>query len=296
MLKLHDIEGLGTIWWIEIYDADHDEVLEQLIIETIRLFESNYSRFIDDSIISILNRTGIIERPSKELLEILSLGITYFKSTTGIFDFSLGRESALRGYDTQYSLNYSPKLDNVKTVIKEDIDQYIHMSSKRVELNDCSIDIGGYGKGYLIDKITRLIIESGYESFLINGGGDIYATSHNGLPIEIHLEDPFNPGNYFAKAQLLNVALCASSPVLRRWFVDDATVSHLIDPTDIKSDKQIAAIATAKNAVDADMAATLLSLGCDGRVIKSVTEEYTIEYMILADGKAKVSSAFPLMR
>lgn len=40
-----------------------------------------------------------------------------------------------------------------------------------------SIDLGGLGKGWLIDKLSDLLRNEGYKEFLINGGGDMYVSS-----------------------------------------------------------------------------------------------------------------------
>jgi thiamine biosynthesis lipoprotein ApbE len=90
------------------------------------------------------------------------------------------------------------------------------------------------------------------EQFIINGGGDMYATHKNDEPITIHLEHPTKPGTMIANTTLYNNGFAASSPHKRTWKNATGTHTHIIADT-ITAD---ATFLKTTSAADADAFAT----------------------------------------
>lgn len=273
MTPLPTINALGTTWWIEIF-AELDSEKSQIVFDDLRLliteFEDNYSRFKPESKLSELNATHKFPRPSKEFLDIIAVGIKLYRDTKGVFNPLLGEHLSASGYDALYS--FTPK-DN--PLITPDPTAVLHPHEDKILLSHGHLDIGGYGKGYLIDLIAKRLIEvHNLPYFLINGGGDMFATSEYGQPITIYLEHPEDAETIVASTTLFNEGFAASSTIKRRWEKDGKTYSHIIDTSSgASTNADHGVFVKAPNAALADGWATTLILSRPEDHIDKMTEE-----------------------
>ncbi len=259
MTLLPTINGLGTSWWIEVFDELSEEKT-QIVYDDLRFFisdfDNKYSRFKPDSIITNLNTTHHIQNPSSETIALLRYGMSLYRDTNEVFNFLVGETLEANGYDALYS--FTP---NEKSIVTPDPDEAISISEDKIILTLGHIDIGGYGKGYLIDMVAeRLKNSHQLEHFLINGGGDMYGTSEvNGEPITIYLEHPTIPNTYLEETTLLNEGFAASSTQKRRWESAGKVYTHIVDTkTGLSTQNTLAIFIKAPKAVIADAWATTL--------------------------------------
>ena len=182
------------------------------------------------------------------------LGQDYYELSGGLFNIATETHQRAQGYDAEYS--FAPRLDVVPETT--DVRQSIGVRENKITIDpNVTLDLGGLGKGYLIDKLAVYLQEKlGLHYFVINGGGDIYVTSNLGQPVETYLRDPRDPKRALQKVFLRNQSLCASSPHLRRW--RDKT--HLLDPLDLSRRVTQSAFVIARTATEADVLATIATL------------------------------------
>ncbi len=227
------ISALGTTWLVELFDEVSEEAADEthgLVGRFLSDFEAQYSRFKPDSTISRLNSTKVLENPDPVTIDLLTLGQQLYRDTNGIFNMLVGEHLVARGYDTDYS--FVPKAEPGE--IPSPLTSLV-ITRERITLTAGLIDLGGYGKGYLIDRLAELLCARGFTHFLINGGGDMYATSDHGQHITIYLEHPTVPGTYIAETTLLNQGFAASSTHKRRWKVSGTEYSHIVDTSATKT-------------------------------------------------------------
>lgn len=257
-IVLPAITALGTTWLVELFDEVDTETADEtygLIRRFLFEFEDKYSRFNPNSVISTLNRTKVLNDLDPTTIELLTLGQQLYRDTGGIFNFLVGEHLVARGYDADYS--FAPKTEPVG--FPNPLTDLI-ITDDEVTLKRGLIDLGGYGKGYLIDQLATFLRERGHEYFLINGGGDMYATSDHEKPITIYLEHPSEAGTYIAESSLMNQGFAASSTHKRRWKVSGKEYSHIIDTTSDKntSSDDYGMYVKAPTAVTADAWSTTL--------------------------------------
>lgn len=244
-------EALGTKWWIEIFDDIDEEKGTAVIRDCAFLahkFNDTYSRFKGDSVISILNRERSFENPSEEYRSILTYGKGLYLRSDSTFNFLVGHVMEARGYDAEYS--FTPKDTELK-VCNPITD--LQISESEITLTCGNVDLGGFGKGYLIDLMAEQLKATGIQYFLINGGGDMYATSDCNEPIKIYLEHPTEPGKYIGETSLLNQGFAASSPFKRQWVHEEQTYTHIVSETALEA---VASFVKADTAAEADAFAT----------------------------------------
>jgi thiamine biosynthesis lipoprotein len=264
MSKQFNFEAIGTHFWIEIFDDIIDEELEatknrlELLCST---FNQDYSRFRADSQISILNRERRLVDPSAECRALLSYGKALYLRTHTTFNILTGHILEARGYDAQYSFKATDGAD-APSVCNPLTD--LTISKSEINLACGNVDLGGFGKGWLIDKLSDDLKTHGIEHFLVNGGGDMYATSEvNGEALTIYLEHPTIAEQYLIETKLLNQGFAASSPFKRRWKSGEKTYHHIIAQGDVP---EIATFVKAPSAVDADAFATMVLLVAEDKL------------------------------
>ncbi len=259
MKKIGPIKALGTVWWIELFESLSETATDEisdLISRRLRIFEATYSRFQPDSLLTQLNTTGRLQNPSSEFVTLLTLGQQYYTQTDGIFNFLTGANQEANGYDASCSFS-AQKPVAIANPLND-----LRVSASEIILTTGKIDLGGFGKGWLIDDITTMLKAHHIEEFLINGGGDMYGTTEQGKPIAVTLEHPFKPGTYIGSITLEHQALASSSPALRTWN-DQSTgkqYSHFIHVQTGETTQEHAAFLCNNLAAEADMLATTLSI------------------------------------
>lgn len=247
-----EFDGLGTRWWVELLGRDDFPVnLADLVQGTVRLFDDTYSRFKPDSLIGQLNARKRLDKPSQELLDLILFAQKMYTKTSGAFDISVGGTLQRLGYgDTGTSV-----------AANQSFWDEVRFDEKAIVIpNKSAVDFGGFGKGWLLDKLAVLLEKRGYGHYLINGGGDIVLNSPK--PIELGLEHPYDPAKVIGMTKIKNGALAVSSTVKRRWVSGGKMTHHIIEPSqDSATDSPVVSTyVRGKTALIADTLATVTIL------------------------------------
>ena len=268
-------EAIGTQWRITLFQ-EYDPELEIEIKQLIQQFEKDYSRFIETSYISRVNRERRCSVPDVEFAYLINKGLEYHATTDGIFDFTQGNVLSDRGYDAEYSFK-----EKEQTAPNTHIEELISFQEKELVLEGTGdLDIGGYGKGYIIDIIAEYLTDHNYPYFMINGGGDIYVSSDNEASVEILLAHPKKATSIIGSLKLKNQAICTSSPHMRTWRTQTGTTfNHIISP--LKSNSLDTSYVISDNAMDADMLATTLCIKHDPEYVKHLQTYISFGYSVI---------------
>ena len=93
------------------------------------------------------------------------------------------------------------------------------------------VHLGGIGKGYAMDVAIGLLRGEGFADFLIQAGGDMYASgTNNGTPWKLGIADPRGDHAPFAAIELRNETLSTSGDYERSFMKDGIRYHHLLDP------------------------------------------------------------------
>jgi thiamine biosynthesis lipoprotein len=271
MSKFGPYAALGTSWWVEFFEPVPEDTFS-VLRETIDQFEADYSRFKPDSLVGRLNQGEVlIAENLPELLAMLQYGQELYCDSNGVFNILTGGTQLAAGYGqaqkSKVELAANPLLD-LKI-------------GATISLSKGALDLGGFGKGWLIDKLVAKLLSLNLKYFLVNGGGDMFGTTmSDGAPIEVYVEHPTAEGVYLAQVPLVNQSLAVSSTFKRQWVHTGQTYNHL----QLKG-SGVASHVVAKTALLADTIATRLCLSGE-----NLTVEY--EYLFWQDGRAVYSSQF----
>jgi FAD:protein FMN transferase len=93
------------------------------------------------------------------------------------------------------------------------------------------LDLGGYAKGYALDRAASLLRRAGVRAALINVGGNILAIGQPGArPWRVGIQDPRGPGMVATLALRDNEAVGTSGDYQRFFMQDGKRHGHIIDP------------------------------------------------------------------
>lgn len=288
-------EAIGTHWWIGVEDErlSEDQIQALSQMEKIcRYFEQKWSRFLPESDLTLLNKNqdSRVEIES-ELAEMLELGLSMQAFTNNAFNVNLGSVLEGHGYDAQYSFQKNEvKLQRSRgsfSVIRE------KGNTGKIWLKRdgfVQFDLGGVGKGYLIDKIATWLRKNEIQHFLIDGGGDIFGTLHkDGRGWNLGLQHYADLESVIGQVELKNSALAGSGSYRRRV----GEFHHLIDSRTKKpTSRTLAVFVTGENALMTDVVATALSVS-DPECWPGLRRECGVEYcVVLADERLVVSEGW----
>ncbi len=123
------------------------------------------------------------------------------------------------------------------------------------------IDLGGVAKGFAVDEAASILRGKGFNDFLIDAGGDIYAGGMNCRDDlwRIGIRDPRETERILTVVRVSDQAVATSGDYEQHFEVEGQRFSHILDPRKAYPLKAgISATAIAPTAVEADVWATAL--------------------------------------
>lgn len=279
-----DLDGLGTHWQILIDQKETSAGLLLSIRELVARFEQKYSRFLPESEINLIgrsNKTRLVI--SSNLAKMLHFGLILKKLTNGAFDLNIAAVLESNGYDSDYSFT--------KKDISTHSGDYGLSGRTLVKRGLVKLDLGALGKGYLIDLIAKFLQREGIKNFLINGGGDIYATCKaNDQSWRVAVEHPVYSDQAIGVVELKNQALATSTSQKRKF----GNFHHLLNSrTQRPIDDVLSVSVLAPSAIVADGIATAIFVSSSSdrpMIAGKLKAEY---FVVFPDLGFQVSPGFP---
>lgn len=260
-------KSMGTIFRIVCYayQAEKAQQISDRAFE--RIDELNYimSDYLPDSELNRLSRnsgSGKYTRVSSDLYVILSLGQQWGITTNGIFDITIGPYSQLwRRAGRKEKL---PTPDQIKSASESVGYKYIQIDKDSSAVKLCKermqLDLGGIAKGYTVDVIYDMFVNSGIKKVLVDGGGDIRVGDPPpgkkgwGIVMENLVDD-----NHLV--YISNTSIATSGDLYRYVQIDSIKYGHIIDPrTGYGLTIRRTVTIQASNCTEADVLASTISI------------------------------------
>lgn len=104
----------------------------------------------------------------------------------------------------------------------------VEVSSKNKALK---LDLGGYAKGYALDRAAEILRQHGIRNALVNIGGNVMALgAHGDRPWRVGIQHPRQPGPLATLALRDGEAIGTSGDYQRFFELNDQRFCHVIDP------------------------------------------------------------------
>jgi thiamine biosynthesis lipoprotein len=170
----------------------------------------------------------------------------------------------------------------------------LYLEEKQIEIKfPClSLDFGGIGKGYAIDRAVKILKAYGIERGITNFGGNIYAMQsppgEGGW--DVGIQHPRDETEVLTLLKVEDIAVSTSGDYERYFEIDSRRLSHIIDPRDgfpVESVPSVTVIA--KDATDADALSTAITVMKRDKAIKLIEGLKGVGAMIVTEGGGRLS-------
>ncbi len=258
--------------------------------ETIEAGERRFSRFLQDSELSKLNRSaGQWFDASPDMMDVLQKARRFFDVTDGLFDPTILPDLMRVGYDRSMDeIRAQDKIVSSTASERKPKADFSEMeldlvSSRVCLLKNMQLDFGGIAKGWIVDQAVTLLSRYS-DACAVNAGGDMRFIGHSpiGLGWHVELEDPRDSSRSIARITLNHGAVATSSVAKRTWKQGEKNRHHLIDPRtgEPAQSNWLCATIIADDAVTAEVYAKALLIGTPAEVEK-LTAINNIVYLVV---------------
>ncbi|WP_320170812.1 FAD:protein FMN transferase [Maridesulfovibrio sp.] len=158
-----------------------------------------FDRRNTDSEISRLNRTGRLDNPSPEFVELIDHARSHYLRSNGVFDPTVPAEQVTQETQPDRSAHFSAAIRK-------------NGNEMRLESKDVQINLDGIGRGYIVDRASEMLSSLGIENHLVNAGSDIRAKGERtpGQPWIVAITGPWKKEYFQAVITLKDAAVSTS--------------------------------------------------------------------------------------
>ena len=241
---------------------------------------------------SALARANAGGKLSTELTAVIQRALAIAKETDGAFDPTIRPLADLWGFIIKEGYRMPTEVE-LQTVLTKVNFHHVDLMNGRMlfATQDMSIDSGGFGKGYAVDRAIAALQHHGIQNAMVKAGGDLRII---GLPPGknhwiIWLEDPEKKGQR-VPVKLRSGAMSTSGQYENYMMIDGRRYGHLLDPRTGKPIQGIAACTlTAPTCLESDAYATAAAV----MGVKKSTEKFGARFgmrfvLIEEDGQSRV--------
>ena len=169
-----------------------------------------------------------------ELVALLQSATTLAERSDNLFNPAIGRLVRLWGFQSSTFERHDPPA----VQIRHWVDANPRMSDLRYAGYTISstnqavmIDLGGYAKGYALDRAALILRAAKVKAALVNVGGNVLAIGRPGArPWMVGVRDPRGDGTLASVALHDNEAMGTSGDYQRYFMKDGKRHPHIIDP------------------------------------------------------------------
>lgn len=238
--QLYQEQGyvFGTLVEISIYGEDETRA-KQAVSEVMHEFQRLHDMLHawQPSELSQMNTTfargGSIAIPA-ELAAILRDATQLSLQSDRLFNPAIGGLVQLWGFHADEFKPVQPDEKRIAHLVAADpqmsditiVQGRAHSTNKSVQ-----VDLGGYAKGYALDRAAELLRKRGIRNALVNIGGNILALGQHGdRPWRVGIQHPRKSGALAMLDLHDGEAIGTSGDYQRYFMVGDVRYCHLIDP------------------------------------------------------------------
>ena len=234
-LTVLSFQAFGTSCQVKFSPTDSidHQFISKEVISWIERFENRYSRYLPDSWLSKINDAAgqfPISLSPDDKLVLQAASFVYFQSQQAIDPSCL---PLTRLWQQAKASNVVPKesaVEKAKGLVNWEKVAYSH-DEIFLPVSGMGLDFGGFGKEYAVDVISAKLEDYGCKNFLVNFGGDIFASGNasEDNSWKVGIENPINENKPSYVVSLKNRGLATSGNYRRFFDINNKRYGHTID-------------------------------------------------------------------
>jgi FAD:protein FMN transferase len=228
-------QAMGAVCTLQIHHPDRraaEDLIRQLLGEVRRL-ERMFTLYDGDSTLVRLNRTGVIEAPPPEFVDVLRVAQDVARMSRGAFDVTVQPLWSL--YAEHFSRPEADPAGPSDQLLRAALARVGHARLKVspdrvVTARGTAITLNGIAQGFVTDKLVDLLTTQGVSQSLVDIGETRVLGSHpEGRPWDVAVVDPDDTRRTAVVVPVVDRALATSGPY---GFQFDArgSFNHLFQP------------------------------------------------------------------
>jgi thiamine biosynthesis lipoprotein len=235
-LRLLRWPALGTNCEVQYVcpDEARARAFEAEVTGWVGAFESKYSRFRPDSLVSRINAAagGGWVGVDPEMDGLLDLCASLHRLSAGTLDVTA--LPLLRLWDYKAANPRVPTPEEIAAALLLVGWAKVERSPGRIRLPrpGMAIDFGGWGKEYAVDRVGQIAGRHGLQQVLVDFGHDLCAVGcAPGKPgWHVGLEDPARPGTCWGSIAARDCGVACSGDYIRGFTLQGQRYGHIVDP------------------------------------------------------------------
>jgi thiamine biosynthesis lipoprotein len=243
--KEHLIQGrtMGTTYHLKIVTGYFQGIkgLKNKIEKRLGEINQSMSTYIKDSEISRFNDLGQADvkfEVTDDFFRVMQMGKKVYDLSEGAWDATVNPLVDLWGFGRAGRKNKIPPKRQVEALLPSIGFENIEIISPGYLIKknaSVTLDFSSIAKGYGVDAVAEVIHREGFQNYLVEIGGEVYASGlrKDGQPWRIGINRPQKDAaisNVYKVVRLQNKAFATSGDYRNFFEVNGIRYSHVIDP------------------------------------------------------------------
>jgi thiamine biosynthesis lipoprotein len=244
-MQEHLIQGstMGTTYHITVVTGYFQGIsgLEEKIDARLAEINRSMSTYQEDSEISRFNRfkeAGRKFKVSDDFFQVMRAGQTIYRLSEGAWDATVNPLVELWGFGPGSRKNKVPSQKEIDALLPDVGFSKIEVQAPEFLLKKqpaVTVDLSSIAKGYGVDQVADVLRKNGFENFLVEIGGEIFAAGHrkDGRKWRIGINRPQAQAAFdevYKVVDLSNRGFATSGDYRNFFEVNGVRYSHVIDP------------------------------------------------------------------
>lgn len=251
------------------------------------------SRHDSTTPLSHLNSTGKLPQGEKEILEVVARSLYFNRQTNGAFDITV--KPLLDLYQSRFIAGQTPTDFDIDTLMPQIGSKHIRFAADQILFGrqGMGITLDGIAPGYIVDRVSELLVRKGVVNHLINASGDIRVSGQaaKGKPWTVAIQDPAKHQDYPEVIQMTSGAISTSGDY-EVFYDQEKMFHHIIDGRTGHSPHWSTSVTVkAPSVMDADALSTSLFVMPPADGIRLLTSQPGCECFIVGRNGKTIQSA-----
>ena len=256
------LDAMGGTYSLVLYGPDRYqlEAASEAAFDEVRRLDQLLSNYKSTSEWSEINRFAA-DRPvavSEESFQLLSACLEYSRRSEGSFDITVGPLMQVWGF--YKGTGRLPHRAEIRSALASVGSRHVELDSaaKTVKFRrpGMSIDPGGIGKGYAVDRIVKILRDAGIESAFVSAStSTVYAlgTPPGEAGWKVTISDPKNRERSVGEVLLKDESLSTSGNYEKFFMAGKHLYSHIMNPsTGYPAEGMLSVSVIAPRAIDSE--------------------------------------------